>query len=212
VLVDADVSLQGTAASGSTLAIAGGGASGANDRLRFSGAVKPSTDATLIELRVQQSGADWRTVAFARTDAEGNYSFSHRFRYAGNVSVMAVAHVRHEHITGSPPLTYTITQAQNPALTIQATAPSPAPITTTAGVPVSSSTPATTINGIVLGGHDQSVVLLARPLGTSRFAPVASTRADATGAYTFTVDPTATTLYKVRFGSTRSTVVRVAAG
>jgi hypothetical protein len=211
VLVFAQITLQSPAASGAVLAIAGGHASGASDRLRFSGAVKPASADRMIELKVREAGGDWRAVAFARTDAEGDYTLYHHFRYAGEVSVIAVAHGGHEQATRSAALTYTITQAQNPALTIQATALSPAPTTTTTttGGGEGSSTPATSISGVALGAHDQNVVLLARPLGTSRFVPIASVRADGAGAYSFTVEPTATTLYKVRLGSARSTVIRI---
>lgn len=211
VVVSADITLQGPAASGATLAIAGGRASGVSDRLRFSGVVKPAWAAKLLELRVQETDGRWRTVAFTRTDAEGNYTFSHSFRYAGEVSVMVVAHMRQERSTRSAPLTYIIAQAQNSALTIHAAPATLGPDTTTAA-DVASPTPATTITGVAAGAPGRPVVLLARELGSSRLVPVASATTDSTGAYSFTVNPTATTIYKVRCERTRSTVVRVQFG
>lgn len=208
VLVSADISLQGPAASGAMLAIAGGRASGVPDRLHFSGVIKPAWAARQLELRVHEADGRWRTVAFTRTDAEGNYTFSHRFRYAGEVGVMVVAHMVKEQATKSAPLTYTITQAQNSALTIGAVPVNPAPDATAAAAP-GPPTPATTITGVAAGEPGRPVVLLARKLGSSRLVQVASATTDGTGAYSFTVNPTATTIYKVQCERTRSTVVRV---
>lgn len=209
VLVSADITLQGPAANGATLAIAGGHASGVPSRLSFSGVVKPASAVGLLELRVREAGGGWRTVAFTRADAEGNYTFSHYFRYAGEVNVMVVAHVFREQATRSTPLTYLIAQAQNSALTIHTAPAEPAP-NTTAAAGDGSPTPATTITGVAAAAPGRTVVLLGRTLGSSRFAPVASVATDSSGAYSFTVDPTATTIYKVRCGGIRSTVVRIA--
>ena len=150
-------------------------------------------------------GEPWRSP----TAADGSYSFEHRFRFTGQVSVRTSTRPRDEQLTRSEPLSYTITQAQNPALTIASvatTTPSPSPAATPQAQPIAAPT---TIAGVASAPGCETVTLLGRPLG-SRFAVLASVRADAaTGAYSFEVDPTQTTIYRVRCGSARSTIVRV---
>ncbi len=110
-------------------------------------------------------------------------------------------------------LSYTILQAQNPALTIESnTTTPPATEPPTLGAPALAATPAgaapTTISGVAAKAANQTVTLLARSQA-GRFAPVATVTADATGAYSFTVDPSQTTIYEVSAGRERSTQVRV---
>ncbi|HEY2719019.1 MAG TPA: hypothetical protein VGI52_05260, partial [Solirubrobacteraceae bacterium] len=150
----------------------------------------------------------WRTVAFTRTGSEGQFSFTHKFRFAGVVEIVAAAHARGTLHTQSQVLAYSIVQAQNPALTI---ASAPAPVAPVAPLSVSD-TPAsgtqTTISGVATGAPHQTVTLLAST-ASGAFSAVATAETDDTGAYTFTVAPTQTTLYKVKCGKTRSTLVRV---
>ena len=127
VLVDGGVSLQGPAANASSLPMAAGKGAGGRVRQTFTGTIEPAQAGRQVALRVRYAGGEWRTVAFARTDAEGHFSFSHRFRSAGDVKVIAVARPRGTQRSESAPLTYTIVAAQSPAPTLQSPAPAPAP-------------------------------------------------------------------------------------
>jgi hypothetical protein len=235
VRVDAGVTLAGSAASGAAVPMGAGRSAGGPTRMSFSGTVQPAAPGIGVGLRVRYVGDEWRTVATAHTDAEGHYSFSHRFRYAGDVEVVTTAHPHGEQRTESTPLSYTIVQAQNPALTIESSAaptaiaptaptspaldatPTPTPATSTPAAPTPTPTPAattptpaapTTISGVASNAANQTVTLLART-SAGRFAPVATVLADETGAYSFTVEPTQTTIYEVSCGKDRSTQVRV---
>jgi hypothetical protein len=213
VRVGAAVTLAGSSASGSAVAMGAGRSAGGPTRMSFSGVVAPASAGVGVGLRVRYAGEEWRTVAIARTDAEGHYSFSHRFRFAGDVEVLTVSHPHGEQRTESTPLSYTIVQAQNPALTIQSSTAAPAPQPPTLASPTLATTPPaggapTTISGLASAGANQTVTLLART-SAGRLAPVATVTADANGAYSFTVEPTQTTIYEVSCGKQRSTQVRV---
>jgi hypothetical protein len=127
VLVDGGVSLQGPAANASALPMGAGKGAGGHPKQTFTGTIEPAQAGRQVALRVRYAEGEWRTVAFARTDAEGHFSFSHRFRSAGDVSVIAVARPRGTQRSESPPLTYTIVAGHGAAPTVQSAAPTPIP-------------------------------------------------------------------------------------
>jgi hypothetical protein len=142
VLVNGGVSLQGPAANASSLPMGAGKGAAGRVRQTFTGAIEPAQAGRQVALRVRYAGGEWRTVAFARTDTEGHFSFSHRFRTAGDVEVIAVARPRGTQRSESPLLTYTIVAAGSPAPALLSPAPAPAPVPAPAA-PVTS-TPAPT--------------------------------------------------------------------
>jgi hypothetical protein len=92
-------------------------------------------------------------------------------------------------------LTYEISQAQNPALTIQASAD---PISYGQSV---------TISGTVVAGAKVPLTLLARGARQKGFAPVAEVSSDSSGNYKFPAQsPIDSTFYKVR-GAGKSSAV-----
>jgi hypothetical protein len=192
------VSLQSPEAAGASLQMGANGPA----RATFTGAVQPGEAGRLVALKVRYGAGEWRTVAFARTDAEGHFKFSHRFRFAGQVSVIAASSPRGMARTQSQPLAYTVVQAQNPAITIATAAP---PLSSSEGL---ASGEPITITGVVVGSPHQAVTLLSRAPGTGFFTDVQTVQSDGAGAYSFTVVPTQTTIYAVRSGKSRSTEVR----
>jgi hypothetical protein len=211
IQVDAAIGLQGPAASGAALTMWNGHLARAANVADFSGTVRPQAAETAVALKVRYAGGAWHKVAGTRTDAQGNFSFHHRFRYAGAVSVVAVTRPRGERRTTSTELDYTIVQAQNPALTIGQPATAPAALAPAPGQAALAPEP-TTITGIASAGGGHTVTLLARALGSGHFTPVATTVSDASGAYSFTVAPSATTVYEVSCGGQHSTPLRVEVG
>lgn len=202
--VVADVSLQGPALDGAALPMSAGRAAGGPAKVTFTGIVNPGEAGRQVALKVRYADGEWRTVAYARTDAEGRYTFSHGFRFAGQVSVIAGARPRGTERTKSQMLTYTIVQAQNPALTLRtSTAASGA-----AGDAVAAGEPAT-LTGVAANARHKTVTLLARTT-TGRFTRVATVQSDDVGAYSFTVDPPQTTIYQVVCRRSRSAVVLLA--
>jgi hypothetical protein len=208
VQVDAGISLQGPAASGAALTMWNGHLARSANVADFSGTVDPQAAGTGVTLKVRYGDGAWRRVAVTQTDAQGNFSFHHRFRYAGAVSVIAVTRPRGERRTASAELDYTIVQAQNPALTIAQPAAAPPVLAPAPGQTALAPEP-TTIAGIASAGAGQTVTLLSRALGSANFTPVATTVSGAGGAYSFTVTPTATTFYEVASAKQHSTPVRV---
>jgi hypothetical protein len=208
IQVDAAISLQGPAASGAALTMWNGQLARSANIADFSGTVQPQAADTRVALKVQYAGGKWQRVAVTHTDAQGNFSFRHRFRYAGAVSVVAVTRPRGERRTTSAELTYTIVQAQNPALTIGRPATPPAAVAPTPGQAALAPQP-TTITGIATAGGGATVTLLSRALGSAHFTPATTTVSDASGGYSFMVDPSATTFYEVACDGQRSTPLRV---
>jgi hypothetical protein len=210
IQVDAGISLQGPAASGAALTMWNGHLARSANIADFAGTVHPQAADTGVALKVRYAGGAWHRVAVTRTDAQGNFSFPHRFRYAGAVSVVAVTRPRGERRTTSAELSYTIMQAQNPALTIGQSTTAPAALAPPPGQTALAPEP-TTIAGTASAGGAHAVTLLSRPLTSGHFTPVATIVSDASGDYSFTVSPSATTVYEVASGGQRSTPLRVKA-
>jgi hypothetical protein len=182
-----------------TLSTVGGHTPGAHPaRVTFSGTVKPGDAGGRVSLQVAyaESGEQWHTVAFANVEADGSYSFAHRFRTAGQASVRVLAHMRGHHVVAaSEPLTYEVIQPQNPKLTINSSA---APL---------AYGQATTISGVAAEAPNQTVTLLAHT-HAGNFAPVTTTTTDVNGNYSFAAQaPTESTYYRVSIAKTLSTTL-----
>jgi len=193
VRVAPKITIEGPAASGADLASRGDRASG-RSRFTFTGTVSPALAGMRVSLQGEYltAGERWHTIAFAQLDDEGHYSITHGFRTAGELSIRALVPPRGEIATTTEPLTYDITQAQNPQLTIQSSAD-----------PIASGASAT-ITGVAAGKASQTVALLASAHGQA-FTPVAKDTTEAGGAYSFTVTPAQNTTYKVISAGARST-------
>lgn len=181
------------------LATAGGYAhAGARNRATFTGTVSPTEAGALVALQIEYTatGEHWRPVAFGHVGPGGSYSITHGFRAPGLASIRVVVHPRgHDNVlAASEPLSYVISQAQNPRLTINTSAD---PISYGQSV---------TIGGVAAGAANQPVTLAARTPGGA-FAAVATSTTDAGGSYSFTQSPLQSTSYKVTVATTMSTVL-----
>ncbi len=172
-----------------------GGHPGRRTWLTFTGTVSPDLAGAHVALQREYAarGERWRTIAVAIVGPEGEYSFTHSFRAAGEMSVRAVVHSRRTNVeAASEPLEYDIPQAQNPRLTIQSSSEE-----ISAGQPV-------TITGVAADAADATITLLARTRGHA-FTVLAKGTTDTGGAYTFTESPQQTTFFRVVDGSAAST-------
>src|SRR5437764_3296710 len=164
-------------------------------RVTFSGTASPFTVGDRVLLQRQSSdssGNQWHTIDRSRVQPGGSYSIPHTFRVPGDASIrVLVRGTRRNLPSPSNVLTYEISQAQNPALTIN---PSADPITV--GQPV-------TITGTLQNGPNQNVMLLAKS-GGGGFQTVAQTLTDGSGNYTFTQVPIHNTIYQVQGGGKSS--------
>lgn len=197
VRVAPEVTITGPAA-GVQLSTRGGHSSaGGRNTFTFTGTVSPVATGTRVALQREYAatGEQWRTIALGSVGPEGHYSISHGFSSPGEASIRVVVPPRQSNVeAASEPLSYDISQAQNPQLTIQSSAD-----------PISSGQ-SVTITGVAAGAANRPVTLLARTPGHTSVA-VAKDTADGSGAYSFTVSPLHSTFYSVTDTNTASTAL-----
>jgi hypothetical protein len=165
-------------------------------KVMFSGTVSPFTVGDRVLLQRQSSdsgnGNHWNTIDKTRVKPGGAYSLLHTFRVPGDANIrVLVKGTRRNLASPSNVLSYEISQAQNPQLTIN---PSADPITIGQSV---------TLTGTLQNGANQTVTLMAKTAGSS-FHQVAQKTTDGNGNYSFTDVPTFNTIYQVQGGGKSS--------
>ncbi len=163
-------------------------------RVTFSGTVSPFAvgDRVILQRQNANSGRGWHRIDRTRVRPGGTFSFQHTFRVPGDANVRVLVRATRRNIASvSDVLSYEISQAQNPALTLTSSAN---PLT------VGQST---TLSGTLQGGAGQAVNLFAKMAG-GQFTQVATTVADSSGNYSFVQVPLHSTLYQARGGTKRS--------
>jgi hypothetical protein len=167
-------------------------------KVTFSGTVSPADEGARVILQRQNAatGNDWHRIDVGRVGASGAFTIVHTFVVPGDANLRVLVRSQRRNIPSpSNVLTYEISQAQNPKLTIQASAD---PISYRQSV---------TISGTVAGGAKMPVTLLARTARQRGFARVAEVTADSSGNYTFgPQSPINSTFYRVK-GAGRSSAV-----
>jgi hypothetical protein len=173
-----------------------GGPGGAREKWTFTGTVDPAAVGTRVALQREYGAADerWHTFAVGHLGPTGDFAIVHGLRPTGAVSVRAVVHVKDDIAAASEPVSFEVTRAQNPALTIFASS----------GAVVSGQS--LTITGVAPEAPNQEVTLLARTAG-HRFTALSSATTDASGAYTFTASPSQNTYYRVGDAAARSSTL-----
>ncbi len=163
---------------------------GLSNKVVFSGTVSPEdVGATVALQREGSTGAeDWHRIGRStRVGQGGTYSITHTFAVPGDANIRVV--VRSHHLNApaaSEPLSYEISQAQNPDLTIESSAD-----------PISYGQPVT-ISGKLAASAPTTVTLLARTRLQHDFTPVTSTTSAADGTYSFAGQtPKQSAFYKV---------------
>jgi hypothetical protein len=192
--VAAQVTLTSAPADGAELFTGSGSVhSHASAKVTFSGQVSPADKGSVVALQREASTAteEWKRIGGSTVNGEGKFTITHTFVVPGAASIRVVVRPGHRNVAGaSETRSYEISQAQNPALTIETTAD---PVIF--GQPV-------TISGTVAGPPTQPVTLMAEARGGS-FAAVASGTTKG-GHYAFPETPLVNTFYKVTSGSTSS--------
>ena len=162
------------------------------NRVTFTGAVSPAEVGARVILQRQNAttGNDWHHIDSGVVDASGNFTIVHTFIVPGDANIRVLIRSQRRNIPSvSDVLAYSISQAQNPALTIQASAD---PIAFGEAV---------TISGTLAGGAGQPATLLARTRRQHGFARIAQVTTDATDAYSFPPQaPVNSTFYRVQAG------------
>jgi hypothetical protein len=160
------------------------------NRVTFTGTVSPADVGARVILQRQNAdtGSDWRHIDSGVVDAAGNFTIVHAFIVPGDANVRVLVRSQRRNIPSvSNVLAYSISQAQNPALTIQASAD---PIAFGETV---------TISGKVASGPDETVTLLARGRRQHGFVAIAQVSTNAAGEFSFPPQsPVNSTFYRVQ--------------
>jgi hypothetical protein len=162
---------------------------GRPNEVTFTGTVSPADAGARVILQRQNAvtGNEWRRIDRGTVEPNGTFSIVHRFIVPGDANLRVI--VRSDGVNVPSPsnvLTYEISQAQNPQLTIVASSD---PISFGQSV---------TISGVTTVVAGQPVTLLARTVHQRGFAPVAQVNVDSSGAYAFPAQsPVNSTFYEV---------------
>jgi hypothetical protein len=169
------------------------------NRVTFTGTVSPADAGARVILQRQNAptGGDWRRIGSGFVTEAGTFTIVHTFVVPGDANVRVLVRSQRRNIpSASNVLGYVISQAQNPQLTIQASAD---PISFGASV---------TISGKLESGANQFVTLLARGRHQHGFDRIAQVQANGTGAYSFPAQsPINNTFYRVRSAHEASAVL-----
>jgi hypothetical protein len=146
------------------------------NRVTFTGTVSPVDVGASVILQRQNAvtGEDWRRIDSGVLDATGKFTIVHTFIVPGDANIRVLVRSQRRNIPSeSNELAYSISQAQNPDLTIQASAD---PIAFGQSV---------TISGKLASGASRPVTLLARDRRQRGFARVAQVTTNTLGEYSF---------------------------
>ena len=166
---------------------------GVRNRVAFAGTVSPAAAgaSAVLQREAAVASEEWISIQKGVVGAGGVYSFVHTFVVPGdaNIRVLVRARAPYDSFGASSPLSYVISQKENPALTLFATS------ATASSDPIAYGQ-SLTLEGSVVGGASKTVRLAARTAG-GLFTTIASMTADSSGHYSFAVTPQQDTAYKV---------------
>jgi hypothetical protein len=172
---------------------------GRPNKVTFTGTVSPGDTGALVVLQRQNAttGNEWHRIDLGQVAADGSFSITHTFRDPGDANLRVLVRSERRNIpSASNVLNYAVSQTQNPALTIAASAD---PITFGQSV---------TISGVLAGGAKEPVTLEARTARQLGFAAISEVTTDAAGNYTFPAQsPIQSTFYEVKGAHTQSAVL-----
>jgi hypothetical protein len=172
---------------------------GRRNRVTFTGTVSPSDAGALVVLQRQSAiqGNEWHRIGLGQVGKEGGFSIAHTFVVAGDANIRVVVRSgKRNAASASNVLSYEITQAQNPQLTIESSAN-----------PISYGQ-SDTISGTVAGTPNTPVQLLARSAHQPGFTQVGEVKTNASGDYTFPAQtPLVNTFYQVQGAGRKSAVL-----
>ncbi len=172
---------------------------GRANAVSFKGTVSPNDAGAVAVLQRQNSarGTEWGPIQRTIVDREGHFAFTHAFASPGASSIRVVIRGNRKNVSSfSNVLSYTISQAENPALTIESSLD-----------PVASGG-AVTITGAAPGLPVGTVLTLQGRPAHGKFANITTTKTtDGEGHYSFAAQkPAVSTFYRVT-GAGRTSAV-----
>ena len=170
---------------------------GRRNAVTFTGTVSPTDAGATVVLQRQNEvrGRGWHPIGRTIVNSSGGFAITHVFRVPGASEIRVMVRSNRRNIaSASNTLSYDISQAQNPSLTIFSSA-DPIPYGGSA-----------VISGVVAGAPHAAVTLLGRT-AHNKFKPLATSSTDGEGKYAFPAQPgLASTFYRVQ-GAGRSSAV-----
>jgi hypothetical protein len=161
---------------------------GLSNKVVFSGTVSPEDENAIVALQRENSagGEEWRRIDTGMVGAAGKYTIVHTFAVPGDANIRVIVHAGKRNApAASESFSYEISQAENPALTIEDSAD-----------PISFGQPVT-ISGKI-AAPSATVTLLERTRLQRGFTAIATVTAGGDGSYAFpTQTPQQSTFYKV---------------
>jgi hypothetical protein len=162
---------------------------GRRNSVTFTGTVNPADDGAIVVLQRQNAitGNDWHRIQVGVVNPGGTFTIKHVFVVPGDANIRVLVRGSSLNARGiSETLSYEISQAQNPSLTILNSAD---PIAYGASV---------TISGTIAAPAGTTLTLMGHPRLHPAFVPIATTTAGSGGAYTFVTQvPLVSMQYKV---------------
>lgn len=170
---------------------------GRHNAVTFTGTVSPNLAGAEVVLQRQNSvrGTEWGWIGRTIVNSSGAFAITHVFWVPGPSDIRVVVRATRRNVASpSNVLSYNISQAQNPALTI-----------TSSADPVQFGG-SFVISGTVAGAPGAKLTLMGH-IARARFAPVATATAGPEGNYSFPAQsPGTSTFYEVQ-GSGRTSAV-----
>jgi hypothetical protein len=193
IYVSAQVTLSGPAEGSQLL-------TGKPNEVTFTGTVKPADVGALVVLQRQdaENGQSWHRIGATTVTAEGTYTLPHVFIVPGDANIRTFVRSERRNVaSASNVIAYEISQAQNSALSIDASAD---PILVGQSV---------TLTGKLAGAATGTPVqLLAHTRHGGHFTAVAQASTNASGEYTLPAQsPLRSTFYEVKGGGQTSAVL-----
>jgi phage protein U len=163
------------------------------NRVTFTGAVSPADVGARVILQRQNAltGNQWRRIDSGVVESTGDFTITHTFIVPGDANLRVLVRSQGRNVTSeSNILADTVSQAQNPELTIQASAD-----------PISSGEAVTISGKLAVGGEGRSLTLMAHTARQPGFVAVVQTTGNSAGEYSFPAQlPANSTFYRVDAG------------
>jgi len=172
---------------------------GRHNRVTFAGNVSPADEGAELVLQRENAvgGEEWHPIQLGVVGPGGAFSITHTFVVPGDANIRVLVRARPPFtVRGiSNTLSYEISQAENPLLTINSSADP---------IPFGQST---TISGVLKGGANEKVTLLSHPRGPLPFTKMGETSTNGNGEYSFLEQPQQNTSYRVTGAGLSSAVL-----
>ncbi|HEV2973928.1 MAG TPA: hypothetical protein VGX69_02895 [Solirubrobacteraceae bacterium] len=164
----------------------------------FAGTVNKADVGAHLALQREEAtqNEEWRAIQFGTVGPGGKYVIEHNFALPGDANIRVVVHPNPINApAASAPMSYEISQTENPALTLESELN-----------PLAFGQ-STKLKGVVAGAPTGTLVTLLAHGKKAPFAPVATTHTGSGGSYEFPQAPQASTYYRATTAAAHSAVL-----